>query len=324
MARSGVPSLGGCPPGAGWRWPDSSEAGVCRRESIRRRRRTGSRGPDRSPSGRPGPGRPDRACRRTIQRASPSRRRSGTCRDHRPPSPSRRRRAGEGGISTPLIAHWPRGIAAERRGKLEHQPGHLIDIMATCVDLGGHELPQVFRGSRSLPLEGTSLRPAAAGRPLERSNPIFWEHEGIAPSATESGSWCGKATLNTGKMSAWELYDMQADRTELHDLAAEMPERVQAMSETWEAWAKRALWSSPGPGNEAETRRKKQQKCSNWPPASCRGTTLPRPGASRSRSRRASRRAGEGVLVAQGGVTHATRCLSKAANRSSPCAPRAR
>ncbi len=65
----------------------------------------------------------------------------------------------EGGISTPLIAHWPHGIPAERNGSLEKQPGHVIDLMATAVDLSGAKYPAEFRGNAILPMEGVSLRP---------------------------------------------------------------------------------------------------------------------------------------------------------------------
>ena len=93
----------------------------------------------------------------------------------------------EGGIATPLIAHWPRGIAADQRGKLDHQPGHLIDIMATCADVGGAKYPNTFRGEPITPLEGTSLRPAFEGKDLGRTSPIFWEHEGNC--ALRDGTW---------------------------------------------------------------------------------------------------------------------------------------
>lgn len=212
----------------------------------------------------------------------------------------------EGGISTPLIAHWPRGIAAERRGKLEHQPGHLIDIMATCVDLAGAEYPKVFGGEPITPLEGTSLRPALAGRPLERSNPIFWEHEGNC--AVRDGKWklVRKGNMNTGKMSAWELYDMQADRTELHDLAAEMPERVQAMSEAWEAWAKRAL-VKPWPWGMKQKPAGKSNKKKVFELGS--SAELPREDAPQAGGQSLAievtlEAPGEGVIVAQGGVSH--------------------
>ncbi len=137
----------------------------------------------------------------------------------------------EGGISTPLIAHWPRGIA--RRGELEAQPGHLIDIMATCVDLSGAAYPPSLRSEPIQPLEGRSLAPAFSGKPIER-DAIYWEHEGNR--AIREGSW----KLVAKEDKPWELYDLAADRTEQHDLAAAQPERVQQLVAKWDAWAKRA------------------------------------------------------------------------------------
>jgi len=133
----------------------------------------------------------------------------------------------EGGISTPLIAHWPAGIA--RHGELERQPGHLIDLMATAVDLAGATYP----AKDILPMEGTSLRPAFEGKPLGRPVPIFWEHEGNR--AIRDGKW----KLVSKHPGGWELYDMEADRTELSDLSATEPDRAQSMVRQWEAWAKR-------------------------------------------------------------------------------------
>jgi arylsulfatase len=132
----------------------------------------------------------------------------------------------EGGISTPLIAHWPAGIAA--RGEIRRDPSHLIDIMATCVDLAGAEYP-----AGSTPLAGKSLVPVFAGKPIER-DALYWEHEGNR--AIRVGDW----KLVAKHKAPWELYDMQADRTELHDLAAKMPERVRELSAKWDAWADRA------------------------------------------------------------------------------------
>ncbi len=139
----------------------------------------------------------------------------------------------EGGISTPLIAHWPAGIAA--RGELRHEPGHLIDVMATCLDLTGASYFSEVDGESIHPVEGVSLRPAFAGKPLERKEPIFFEHEGNR--AVRDGRW---KLVAKGPAGRWELYDMVADRTEATDLAAEQPERVAAMVAQWEAWAKRA------------------------------------------------------------------------------------
>ncbi|MCX8035814.1 MAG: arylsulfatase [Candidatus Sumerlaeia bacterium] len=137
----------------------------------------------------------------------------------------------EGGIATPLVAHWPAGI--RRKGELEHQPSHVIDLMATCLDAAGVKYPDEFAGNKITPLEGRSLVPAFNGKPVEREA-IFWEHEGNR--AIRMGRW-KLVAKNPG--GAWELYDVENDRTEMHDLAAKEPERLKAMVAQWEAYARR-------------------------------------------------------------------------------------
>ncbi len=138
----------------------------------------------------------------------------------------------EGGIATPLIAHWPKGIP--RHNALESQPGHLIDIMATCVAVSGAKYPTEWNGRSITPLEGRSLTPAFAGAPIQNRQALFWEHEGNR--ALRIGRWKLVAKSPRGK---WELYDMEHDRTELHDLAEAQPERTREMAAEWERWAKR-------------------------------------------------------------------------------------
>jgi len=137
----------------------------------------------------------------------------------------------EGGISTPLIAHWPEGI--KRKGELEKQPGHLIDLMATCVELAGAKYPSEMKGENILPMEGTSLLPAFAGGAL-KERAIYWEHEGNR--AMRKGDWKLVAKSPGGK---WELYNIVKDRTEMHDLSGVEKERTAGMVKEWEAWAKR-------------------------------------------------------------------------------------
>ncbi len=149
----------------------------------------------------------------------------------------------EGGISTPLIAHWPAGISA--KDEFRTQPAHLIDIMATVADFGGATYPKEFGGKEILPMEGRSLRPAFENKPLER-DAIFWEHEGNA--AIRTGDW---KLVREGLRGAWELYDLKADRTETHDLAAQEPDRVERMDALWTAWAERAdVLPRPGGGRK--------------------------------------------------------------------------
>jgi arylsulfatase A-like enzyme len=151
----------------------------------------------------------------------------------------------EGGISTPLIVHWPEGIDPARTNQLESTPAHLIDIMATCVDVAGASYPKEKDGIRIQPMEGVSLRPAFRGRPIQRPQPIFWEHEGNR--AVRSGPW---KLVAKGPAGPWELYDMRVDRTELHDQARAQPDRVAHMAAAWETWARRArvlpwIWKPP-------------------------------------------------------------------------------
>jgi arylsulfatase A-like enzyme len=140
----------------------------------------------------------------------------------------------EGGISTPLIVHWPAGIPAARKGKPETQAGHIIDLMATCVELSGVTYPREWQGKAIKPMEGISLVPAFQGKPLNRTAPLFWEHE--SNRAVRQGRWKLVAKAD----QRWELYDMEADRTEMHDLAAKHPQEVRQLAGDWDAWAARA------------------------------------------------------------------------------------
>ena len=148
----------------------------------------------------------------------------------------------EGGISSAFIAHWPAGIPHERDGKLERQPAHVVDLMATALDLSGAKYPATYNGNEIIPFEGVSLRPAFEGKPLHRQNPLFWEHEGN--KAIRDGKW----KLVQKWHGPWELYDMEADRTELHDLSAEHADQVARLTESFNAWVQRAYVDDwPGP-----------------------------------------------------------------------------
>ncbi len=147
----------------------------------------------------------------------------------------------EGGIATPLIVHWPAGINADRRGKLVREPGHLIDVMATCVDVAGVDYPAQFADQELLPLEGVSLRPSFAGGPLNRRDALYFEHH--LNSAIRDGDWKLVREGRPGrdaKLLPWELYDMRHDRVEMHNLAEKHPEKVAELAAQWEAWAVRA------------------------------------------------------------------------------------
>jgi len=112
------------------------------------------------------------------------------------------------------------------------QVGHVIDLMATCVDVAGATHPAEFRGNEVKPLEGVSLVPAFRGAPIERREPLCFEHEGNR--AVRDGKW---KVVAKGPEGAWELYDMEADRTETNDLATKDPTRVKTMAARWQNWA---------------------------------------------------------------------------------------
>lgn len=212
----------------------------------------------------------------------------------------------EGGISTPLIAHWPRGVSA--KGELRHQPGHLIDIMATCVDVSGAKYPVEHSGEQITPLEGRSLVPAFGKGTIER-DAIFWEHEGNR--AIRVGDW---KLVAKGPAAPWELYDLKSDRTELNNLAGQHPDRVRELTAKWEQWAHRAkvlpwIWkvqygqtaTADSPGDDGSPDRRFELKG---------GTDLPRGKApkvvnkSLSLTVVVSKSADDGVLVAHGGTAH--------------------
>jgi len=134
----------------------------------------------------------------------------------------------EGGISSPLVCHWPNGLKTAP-GSFTNSVAHIIDVMPTCLDLAGAEYP-----AGRTALEGETLRAVfeTGERPGEKT--VFWEHRGNR--AVRDGDW--KLTAVNG--GPWELYDLATDRSELNDLAAEEPDRVQALANAYATWAERA------------------------------------------------------------------------------------
>ncbi|MCC7491339.1 MAG: arylsulfatase [Fimbriimonadaceae bacterium] len=200
----------------------------------------------------------------------------------------------EGGISTPLIAHWPAGIT--QRGALVTTPGHLVDVMATVLEVTGASYPTSRAGLPLPPPEGRSLRPAFDGGRVWREG-LFWEHEGNR--AVRLGDW---KLVAKGATGAWELYDLAADRTELHNLAAVEPARVAQMAAIGEAWAARTH-ARPWPWDKPAAAAAAAAVTLTLPP----GATLEDERAP-DVARRALRieatvsRAGDGVILAQGGT----------------------
>jgi len=136
----------------------------------------------------------------------------------------------EGGISTPMVVRWP---AAIKSGDMTDQVGHVVDIMPTVLDVAGVEYPAAYGGHELLPLEGQSFADTLRSGKEFRHKPIYWEFAGNR--AVRDGKWKLVGRRNQGV----ELYDMEADRTEMHDLAEKHPERAEKMTRVYDEWARR-------------------------------------------------------------------------------------
>ena len=163
----------------------------------------------------------------------------------------------EGGISTPLIAHWPDKIKG--KGDFIKTPSHLVDLMPTCVELAKAKYPKEYKGNKIKPMEGRSLVPAFNKKPIKREA-IYWEHEGNR--AIRIKNWKlvasgGKADIEINK---WELYDIDKDRGEMNDLSNEQPERKKKMYEMWRKYAKRANVIPWPAGKKKKPKNKKGKK----------------------------------------------------------------
>jgi arylsulfatase A-like enzyme len=133
----------------------------------------------------------------------------------------------EGGISTPLIVHWPKGIPA--RGEFRHDPGHVIDLVPTVLEAVGGTRPDTGDG-RSIPARpGKSLVPAFARDGTVRHDAIWWAHEGNR--AIRVGDW---KLVAAGQDGPWALYDLATDRTETRDLARQEPGKARELAEHWQ------------------------------------------------------------------------------------------
>jgi arylsulfatase len=132
----------------------------------------------------------------------------------------------EGGISTPLIAHWPRGIPS--KGELRHAPSHIIDFVPTVLDLAGIKQTSGDGSREAPPFPGKSLAPAFATDTTIQRDSLWWLHEGNR--AVRVGDW----KLVAAKDDPWELYDLRTDRAEQNNLAAQMPDKAKQIESIWQ------------------------------------------------------------------------------------------
>ncbi|MDZ4851164.1 MAG: arylsulfatase [Pirellulaceae bacterium] len=156
----------------------------------------------------------------------------------------------EGGISTPLIVRWPSTI---KPNTMTGQMGHIIDVLPTCLECAGGKAISEINGVQTLPMEGTSLAPIFRGETRTPPLELCWEWSGN--TAVRHGPW--KLVWDTVvKLPSWELYDVEADRTELHNRADEMPERVAELKSAYEHWAKAT--GRPIPGTNKKSKKAKE------------------------------------------------------------------
>ena len=164
----------------------------------------------------------------------------------------------EGGICTPMIAYWPKGISKKLAGTFNTSKGHVMDIMATCVDLANATYPEEYNGNVIIPMEGQSLAPIFKKGTRQGHDYIGFEHFNERAFLSNDG-W---KIVGPGVRAKWELYNLNEDRSELNNLAAEYPEKVEEMAKAYEEWAERCM-VIPYPGQkriEAEIQQEANKK----------------------------------------------------------------
>ncbi|MHC4405840.1 MAG: arylsulfatase [Planctomycetota bacterium] len=140
----------------------------------------------------------------------------------------------EGGIASPFIAHWPKGIPEGGR-IVSDQVFHLVDVMPTLCELAGTEYPGEYQGRRLTPNPGISMVPYWKGRVEEpERRTLYWQH--MNHSAVRDGDW-KLVTLNDRDQLKWELYNLSEDRSEMDNIIAQHPEVARELQTKWHAWA---------------------------------------------------------------------------------------
>jgi arylsulfatase A-like enzyme len=138
----------------------------------------------------------------------------------------------EGGVHTPMIAFWPKGITAKKGGFNNHV-GHVMDFMSTFVELAGATYPTAYKGHAIPATTGLSLAPSFNGAQDKGHQELFNEHFGARYA--RQGDW--KIVSGSGRDSTWRLFNMATDHSETTDLAAQNPGKVKQMDSVWRQWA---------------------------------------------------------------------------------------
>jgi arylsulfatase len=133
----------------------------------------------------------------------------------------------EGGISSPLILHWPAGISA--RGELRHDASHFIDFAPTVLEIAGVRWPKEYMNKKVPGHPGMSLVPAFEKDGAVRHTNLWWCHRGN--QAIRAGGW--KLTMRSRNEEKWELYNLKTDRCEMHDLSSRFPDKLRNLAKQW-------------------------------------------------------------------------------------------
>ncbi|NQU24604.1 MAG: arylsulfatase, partial [Candidatus Nealsonbacteria bacterium] len=133
----------------------------------------------------------------------------------------------EGGACTPCIMHWPAGM--KHRGAITLQRGHVVDMMATCIELAGAEYPKQFNGKPISPHESLSLVPVITGGKQPHDHAYYFNHSGT--HAVIRGDW----KVIRERNGPWHLYNLTENRTETENRADANPQLVEQLTALWHA-----------------------------------------------------------------------------------------
>lgn len=137
----------------------------------------------------------------------------------------------EGGLRTPLVAYWPKGIKT-KRGSITNQPGHVMDFMATFIDIAHAAYPTTFKNNSIKPMDGLSLLPILKGQKRTGHEIMFNEHN--KRRYARQDDW---KIVSTNTDTTWQLYNLKNDGTETTNLAKKHPEKVRKLDSLWQKWA---------------------------------------------------------------------------------------
>lgn len=137
----------------------------------------------------------------------------------------------EGGLRTPCIAFWPKGIKAAT-GSITRHRGHVMDLMATFVEVSGAAYPARFDNRVISPTTGSSLLPAFQAKASGENKKMYNEH--FRARYIKDSNW---KLVSTSRDTTWHLYRISDDESELNDVSAQYPEVVKKMASDWKDWA---------------------------------------------------------------------------------------